>query len=56
MATRISYGSFAFIDLLFNTLVGFVFLFVMAFILIKPMQKNPNVEVVAEFIINTNTS
>ena len=47
-----SYGSqVAFIDLLFNTLVGFVFLFVMAFILINPIAKKSNVEVVAEFII-----
>ena len=47
-----SYGSqVAFIDLLFNTLVGFVFLFVMAFILINPVAKKSNVEVVAEFIV-----
>ena len=50
-----SYGSqVAFIDLLFNTLVGFVFLFVMAFILINPGAKKSNVEVVAEFIIKIN--
>ena len=47
-----SYGSqVAFIDLLFNTLVGFVFLFVMAFILINPIAKKSDVEVVAEYII-----
>ncbi len=47
-----SYGSqVAFIDLLFNTLVGFVFLFVLAFILINPVAKKSNVEIVAEFII-----
>ena len=47
-----SYGSqVAFIDLLFNTLVGFVFLFVMAFILINPIAKKSDVEVVAEFIV-----
>ena len=47
-----SYGSqVAFIDLLFNTLVGFVFLFVMAFILINPVAKKSNVELNAEFII-----
>ena len=54
MATRRhrSYGSqVAFIDLLFNTLVGFVFLFVMAFILINPIAKKSNVEIVAEYII-----
>tara|TARA_B100001057_G_C22769410_1_gene918952 strand:- start:375 stop:1052 length:678 start_codon:yes stop_codon:yes gene_type:complete len=47
-----SYGSqVAFIDLLFNTLVGFVFLFILAFILINPVAKKSNVEIVAEFII-----
>ncbi len=54
MATRRhrSYGSqVAFIDLLFNTLVGFVFLFVMAFILINPIAKKSNVDIVAEYII-----
>jgi len=50
-----TYGSqIAFIDLLFNTLVGFVFLFVLAFILINPVAKKSNVEVIAEFIITTN--
>jgi hypothetical protein len=48
-----SYGSqVAFIDLLFNTLVGFVFLFILAFILINPIAKKSNV--VAEFIIKIN--
>ena len=47
-----SYGSqVAFIDLLFNTLVGFVFLFILAFILINPVAKKSDVEIVAEFII-----
>jgi len=47
-----SYGSqIAFIDLLFNTLVGFVFLFVMAFVLINPVAKKSNVEINAEFMI-----
>ena len=50
-----SYGSqVAFIDLLFNTLVGFVFLFILAFILINPIAKKSNVEIVAEFIIKIN--
>ena len=50
-----SYGSqVAFIDLLFNTLAGFVFLFVMAFILINPIAKKSNVEIVAEFIVKIN--
>ena len=47
-----SYGSqVAFIALLFNTLVGFVFLFIMAFILINPIAKKSNVEIVAEYIV-----
>lgn len=47
-----SYGSqVAFIDLLFNTLVGFVFLFILAFVLINPVAKKSDVEIVAEFII-----
>ena len=47
-----SYGSqIAFIDLLFNTLVGFVFLFVMAFVLINPVAKKSNVEINAEFMV-----
>ncbi len=50
-----SYGSqVAFIDLLFNTLVGFVFLFILAFILINPIAKKSNVEIVAEFIVKIN--
>ena len=50
-----TYGSqIAVIDLLFNTLVGFVFLFVLAFILINPVAKKSNVEVIAEFIITTS--
>ena len=47
-----SYGSqVAFIDLLFNTLVGFVFLLILAFVLINPVAKKSDVEIVAEFII-----
>ena len=50
-----SYGSqVAFIDLLFNTLVGFVFLFILAFILINPIAKKSDIEIVAEFIVKIN--
>ena len=50
-----SYGSqIAFIDLLFNTLVGFVFLFVMAFVLINPVAKKSNVEINAEFMVTVS--
>ena len=40
------------LDLLFNTLVGFVFLFVMAFMLINPITEKHNIRTNAEFIIN----
>ena len=32
-------SSFGFIDLLFNMLIGFVFLFMLAFLLINPVKK-----------------
>lgn len=41
----------AFLDLLFNTLLCFAALFVLAFILINPSKKNKNVEAKADFII-----
>lgn len=41
----------AFTDLLFNVLVGFVFLFVIAFILINPIAKKSNIIVPAEYMI-----
>lgn len=42
----------SFLDLLFNTLVGFVFLFVMAFLLINPIAEKANIKSNAEFIID----
>ena len=52
MALNEKYGSnLAFIDLLFNVLVGFVFLFVVAFILINPIAKRADVVTPAEFLI-----
>jgi len=45
------YSNTAFLDLLFNTLVGFVFLFIMAFLLITPQKKQTGIETKAEYII-----
>ena len=44
-------STLAFIDLLFNVLVGFVFLFIIAFILINPITKKDNIIVPAEIMI-----
>jgi hypothetical protein len=41
----------AFTDLLFNVLVGFVFLFVIAFLLINPIAKKGDIITPAEYII-----
>ena len=38
-------------DLLFNTLVGFVFLFIVAFLLINPSLKKADIKTKAEFVI-----
>lgn len=43
--------SFGLIDLLFNLLIGFVFLFIVAFILINPVSKKQIVDPKAEYII-----
>jgi hypothetical protein len=39
------------LDLLFNTLVGFVFLFIIAFMLINPSIKKADIKTKAEFVI-----
>ena len=44
-------STIGFIDILFNILIGFAFLFIIAFILIKPEAKKENFERKAEFII-----
>ena len=36
-------SSFGFIDLLFNMLIGFVFLFMLAFLLINPVAKKETI-------------
>ena len=45
-------SSFGFIDLLFNLLVGFVFLFMLAFMLINPVAKKETIKPKAEYFIN----
>ena len=44
-------STFGFVDLLFNLLVGFTFLFVLAFILINPIAKKDILDPKAEFLI-----
>ena len=44
-------SSLAFTDLLFNVLIGFVFMFIVAFILINPVQKDAEIEAKAEFMV-----
>lgn len=44
-------STIGFIDILFNILIGFAFLFIIAFILIKPESKKKDFERRAEFII-----
>ena len=48
---RIYYNNTSFLDLLFNTLVGFVFLFIVAFLLINPSIKKADIKTKAEFVI-----
>ena len=43
-------STIGFTDLLFNILVGFAFLFIIAFLLINPEQKNEDFERRAEFV------
>lgn len=44
-------STIGFIDILFNILIGFAFLFIIAFILIKPEAKKEDFERKAEFIV-----
>ena len=44
-------SSLGFIDLLFNILVGFAFLFIVAFLLIKPEAKKKDFDRRAEFVV-----
>lgn len=44
-------SNISFIDLLFNLLVGVTFLFILAFILIKPSEESKKIDSKAEFIV-----
>ena len=44
-------STIGFIDILFNILVGIAFLFIVAFVLIKPESKQEDFERKAEFVI-----
>ena len=44
-------STFGFVDLLFNLLVGFTFLFMLAFILINPVAKKEVLDPKAEYLI-----
>lgn len=51
MRHRIYYNQTSFLDLLFNTLVGFVLLFIIAFLSINPSNKDADIKTKAEFVI-----
>jgi hypothetical protein len=52
MASKQKYKtSFGFIDLLFNLLVGFTFMFILAFMLINPIAKKHNFDPKAEYMV-----
>ena len=52
MATKQRYkSSFGFIDLLFNLLVGFTFMFILAFMLINPIAKKHDFDPKAEYMV-----
>ena len=44
-------SSLAFTDLLFNIVLGFAFMFIIAFLLINPVEKDAQIEAKAEFMI-----
>lgn len=44
-------NTLSFVDLLFNVLMGFVFLFIVAFLMINPVTKQGDVEVPGEYMI-----
>ena len=53
---RIYYNNTSFLDLLFNTLVGFVLLFIISFLLINPSLKKADIKTKAEFVITVTWS
>ena len=53
MAQKGKYHSnVSFLDLLFNLVVGFVMLFIIAFLLIRPIAENKQIEQKAEYIVS----
>ena len=44
-------NTISFVDLLFNILLGFVFLFIIAFVLINPVAKRADIEMPAQYMI-----
>lgn len=44
-------STISFVDLLFNVLLGFVFLFIVAFVLINPIAKRADVDMPAQYMI-----
>lgn len=51
MDKRRYHSPFGFTDLLFNLLIGITFLFILAFILIKPSEEAKKIETKAEYLI-----
>ena len=44
------HSNVSFLDLLFNLVVGFVMLFIIAFLLIRPIAENKQIEQKAEYV------
>lgn len=51
MPRRRYFNNTPFLDLLFNTLVGFVMLFIIAFMLINPLAQKAKIQTKAEFVV-----
>ena len=47
------HSNVSFLDLLFNLVVGFVMLFIIAFLLIRPIAENKQIEQKAEYMLMT---
>jgi hypothetical protein len=54
MPRRRYYNNTSFLDLLFNTLVGFVLLFIVAFLSINVQSRKADIETKAEFVISVS--
>lgn len=51
MLNKTYYNNMSMLDLLFNTLVGFIVLFTIAFLLVNPDTRKADIETKAEFVI-----